>query len=116
MNEEVRAFVEAIPADRRAQFDELQALVLRLYPEADVVLWFRVPTYRVKTGWVALGYRKEGVSLYTNGPHHLAGFKVEQPGIRTGKGSINFKLGEPIPTAAVEKVIRHAMEGLKDAG
>ena len=115
MNDEVQRFVDAIPADRRAQFDELHALILRLYPEAEVVLWFHVPTYRVKTGWVALGYWKGGVSLYTNGPHNLAGFKAEQPRVKTGKGSINFKLGDPIPIEAVEKVIRHAMKGMKEA-
>jgi len=116
MDEEMGRFIDAIPADRRPQFDELQALILRLYPEAAIVLWFHVPTYRTKTGWVALGYWKNGASLYTNGPHNLAAFKTEQPGIRTGEGSINFKVGEPLPVEAVEKVIRHAMEGMKDTG
>ncbi len=115
MNEEVSRFIEAIPADRRSQFDELQATILRLYPEADLVLWFHVPTYRTKTGWVALGYWKGGMSLYTNGPHHIAAFRTAHPQFKTGKGSINFKIGESIPIEAVEKVIRHAMEGMKQA-
>ncbi len=113
MNEDVRRFIGSIPADQRAQFDELQTLILRLYPQAEVVLSYHVPTYRTKSGWVALGYRKGGVSLYTNGPHNLAEFKADQPRIKTGKGSINFVAGEPVPLASVEKVIRHAMEGLR---
>jgi len=113
MNEDVIRFIESIPTEHRTQFDELQALILRLYPQAEVVLSYHVPTYRVKSGWVALGYRKGGVSLYTNGPHNLADFKAEQPRIKTGKGSINFIAGEPLPLASVEKVIRHAMAGLR---
>jgi len=112
-NEDVTRFIESIPADRRPQFDELQALILHLYPEADVVLWYHVPTYRTKSGWVALGYWKGGASLYTNGPHNLVAFKAAHPSAKTGKASINFIAGEPIPTGAVEQVIRHAMEGMK---
>jgi len=32
------------------------------------------------------------------------------PSIKTGKGSINFKVTDVVPMAALKKVIRHAME------
>jgi len=111
VNDDVQRFIELVPIDRRPLFDMLQATILRLYPDATVTLSYRVPTYRTKSGWVALGYWKGGVSLYTNGAHNIAGFKVEQPHIRTGTGSINFRLNEALPTEAVERVIRQAMEG-----
>mgnify|MGYP001128724727 CR=1 FL=1 len=112
-NQDVQRFVDLIPTDRRPLFDMLQSTILRLYPNAVVTLWYRVPTYRSASGWVALGYWKGGISLYTNGAHNIAAFKVEQPHIKTGTGSINFKVNEPLPTESVERVIRHAMEGMK---
>ncbi|MGQ0569356.1 MAG: DUF1801 domain-containing protein [Armatimonadota bacterium] len=83
---------------------------MSLYPNAEVVMSYQVPTYRAKSGWVALGYWKDGVSLYTNGPHHIAEFKAKCPAIKTGKGSINFKVTDSVPVAALKKVIKHAIE------
>lgn len=56
---------------------------------------------------------KEGVSLYTNSPKHIAGFKTEYPAIKTGKASINFKVKDVVPEAALKRVIEHAVEHSK---
>jgi uncharacterized protein YdhG (YjbR/CyaY superfamily) len=113
MNKEVQRYVEAVEDERRPLFDKLQALILGLYPDAEVVISYSIPTYKAKSGWVALGYWKSGVSIYTNGPHHIAEFKAQYPRIKTGKGSINFKITDEVPVPALEKVISHAMEGRK---
>ena len=76
MNQEVQSFMDAVPADRKPLFDRLHALITGLYPDAEVVISNAVPTYRAKPGWVALGYWKSGVSLYTNGPHGIAGSQL----------------------------------------
>jgi uncharacterized protein YdhG (YjbR/CyaY superfamily) len=110
MNRDVRRYVDSVPTDRRPLFDELQSLILGMYPNAEVVISYQIPTYRAKSGWVGLGYWKEGVSLYTNGPHHIAEFQAKYPGIKTGKGSINLKTSDRVPLAALKKVVRHAIE------
>jgi hypothetical protein len=110
MRDDVKLFFDAVPPERRPLFDRLHALILSLYPQADIVLSYGVPTYRVKPGWVALGYRKGYVSIYTNGPHHLAEFKAKCPGVKTGMGCINLKLDEKVPLAALKQVIKHAIE------
>lgn len=113
MNKDVERFMEAIPAKVRPQFDQLHSLILRMYPDAEVVISYGVPTYKAKVGRVALGYRKDGVSLYPYGPHPLVEFKTKYPNIQTSKGSIKFKTTEKIPVAAVKKVIKLAIEPSK---
>lgn len=110
MNEGVQRYVDAIPEGSRPLFDKLHALIMALYPEAEVVISYQIPTYKAKAGWVALGRWKDGVSLYTNGPQHIAEFKARYPAMKTGKGSINFKATDVVPVAAVKTVIRHAIE------
>jgi len=112
MYKDVQSYINAVPEDRRPLFDQLQALIFELYPNVDVVISYQIPTYKAKSGWVGLGYWKKGVSLYTNGPHHIADFKARHPEIKTGKASINFKVTDPIPLDALKKVIQHAIEGL----
>jgi uncharacterized protein YdhG (YjbR/CyaY superfamily) len=110
MNEDVQHYIDQVQDERRSLFDRLQALIFSLCPDATVVMSYQVPTYRFMRGWVALGYWKKGVSLYTNGPHNIAQFKAAYPDIKTGKGSINFKVADELPVAALEQVVRHAVE------
>ena len=121
MNKDVRQYIDATPKDRTGRkladgrqakrlFDNLQALILDTYPRAEVVISYQIPTYKAKSGWVALGYWSGGVSLYTNGPQHIEEFKTKYPAVKTGKGSINFRLTDSVPVRALRKVIRHAIE------
>ena len=111
MNGEVERCMDAVQDERRPLFDKLEAQILGLCLDAQVVISYGVPTYRVRSGWVALGCWKQGVSLYTNGPHNIAEFKAEHPPIKTGKGSINFKVTDVVRVAALQKVITRAIEG-----
>jgi hypothetical protein len=111
MNEEVQRFVDAVPAETRPLFDQLRALVEEMYPGVEPALWYNLPRYKVKTGWVCLGYWKGGASLYTNSPDHIAAFKVQAPGVHTNKASINLKVGGPFPAEALRGVVRRAMGG-----
>ena len=83
---EALEYLDAVPADRKPLVERLHGLILDLFPEADVDLSYRMPTYRFGDGWVALANQKRYVSLYTCGAHHLVEFKKAYPGIKTGKG------------------------------
>ncbi|MFX1564896.1 MAG: DUF1801 domain-containing protein [Promethearchaeota archaeon] len=96
--------------ERQVLFKKLQSIIFRLYPTANIRLSYKIPTYRIKSGWIALGYWKSGVSVYTDSPDHIAHFKEAHPTVKTGKASINFKVIDEIPVDAVESVIKHAME------
>ena len=110
-DEDVQRFLNSIPVDKRPMFERLQTLVRSLYPDATLVLSYGVPTYRVKTGWVALGYWRDGVSLYTNGRHNIDEFRASHPHVKTGTGSINFRLTDEVPVESLTGVIRRAMTG-----
>lgn len=110
MNEGVQRYFDAVPEERKPLFDKLHALIMGLYPNAEVVMWYRMPTYRAKSGWVAMANQKHWVSLYTNSALHIAEFKAKYPAIRTGKACINFRDTDPVPLAAPKKVVGHAIE------
>lgn len=107
---ETLEYLEAVPADRKPLVERLHGLILDLFPEVDVDLSYRMPTYRFGEGWVALANQKRYVSLYTCGAHHLVEFKKAYPEIKTGKGCINFNPRDDFDDAIVREVIRHAIE------
>ena len=111
MNEEVQRFVDAVTDDRRQLFERLHSLILSLYPEAEVVLSYGIPTYKAKAGRVGLGLWKGGVTLHTFGARHLVQeFSARYPAFKTTTAGINFKVSDPIPVAALKKVIKQAIE------
>jgi uncharacterized protein YdhG (YjbR/CyaY superfamily) len=109
-NQEPDDYFDAVPPRRKALVEQLHGLILSLYPEARVDLSYRMPTYRVGDGWVAVANQQHDVSLYTFGAQHLADFRAAHPEIRTGKGCITLAPDAELPVAAVTQVIRHAIE------
>jgi uncharacterized protein YdhG (YjbR/CyaY superfamily) len=111
----VTAYFDNVPAERKSMVETIHQLILELYPDAVVDMKYKMPTYQVGSGWVALANQKHYVSLYTCGAHHLAAFKQQHPKIKTGKGCINFKPSAPLPLQDLQSVIRHAIDHPKIA-
>jgi len=47
MDEAVRTYIDGIDPANRPLFDRLHGLILSAYPDADLVLSYRMPTYKV---------------------------------------------------------------------
>jgi uncharacterized protein YdhG (YjbR/CyaY superfamily) len=110
VNADVKRYLAAVPDNRKPLVERLHGLIVGLYPEAAIDMSYRIPTYKVGQGWVALANQKRYVSLYTCGAHHLAEFKKKYPRIKTGTGCINFRLADEFTDTAIEQVIEHAIE------
>jgi len=110
MGEEVEHYILSCAPARRARLEQIHSMIVDLYPEAEVDMAYRMPTYRVGNGWVAVASQKHYISVYTCRHHHIEGFKAKHPSIRIGKGCINFRDRDDIPFADLEQVVVHAIE------
>ena len=110
MNKDVESYLMAVPEDRKEIVSVLHSLIMGLYPEAEVDMRYKMPTYHYEEGWVAIANQKNYVSLYTCGYNHISKFKEKHPEIKTGKGCINIQAKDPLPIADLEGVVKHAIE------
>ncbi len=110
MQQDVQSYFDAIPESRRERFMTIHDLIVRLYPQAAIDMSYRMPTYRVGDGWVALANQKHYISLYTCGESHLQSYKLKHPTQKTGKGCINFRARDELHYEDLAAVIRHAIE------
>jgi uncharacterized protein YdhG (YjbR/CyaY superfamily) len=110
MDETVQTYLDAIPPEQKPLFERLQSLILQLYPDAEIVISYQIPTYKAKAGRVSLGLWKNGVSLYTTDPQYIKGFTSQHPTIKAGKASLNFKLTDELPEKDLREVIKQAIE------
>jgi hypothetical protein len=91
VDQSVRDYIDAIPAGHRPLFDRLHRLILAAYPEADVVLSYRMPTYRVGSHRLHVGAWKHGVSIYGWPQGSEASLTARHPGLRTSAGTIRLR-------------------------
>ena len=81
MNPQVKHYTDTVPEDRKLLANMLHALIMKEYPDAQVDMSYKMPTYKSKHGWIAWANQKHYVSLYTCAPQHIAEFKQSYPRI-----------------------------------
>jgi len=113
MQQAINKYIASIPDNRYERFMSLHNLIVQLYPEAAIDMSYKMPTYRVGDGWVALANQKNYISLYTCGVSHLEPYKQKHPQQKTGKGCINFRDRDEIHLDDLTTVITHAFESPK---
>ena len=91
MDEAVRGYIDAIPAEHRPLFDRVHRLILAAHPDATVVLSYKIPTYRVGRRRLYVGVWKHGVSIYGWPQGRDADFTSRHPELRTSKGTIQLR-------------------------
>lgn len=111
MHDHIQRYINSGSTEQQALIGRLEGLILELFPDARQTIYYGLPTYKSGKGQVSVGFWKEGVTLYTTNPEHIAAFKAANPKIRTNKASINFKIADPLPIEEVEGVVRRAMGG-----
>ena len=91
MDEAVRDYIDTIPAGYRPLFDRLHRLILDVHPDAQVVMSYQMPTYKVGRRRLHVAAWKHGVSLYGWPKDAAAGFLSRHAGLRTSKGTIQLR-------------------------
>ena len=91
MDQAVQEYIDAIAPEFRPLFDRLHGLALRARPEAEVLLSYGMPCYRVGRRRLFLGVWQHGVSLYGWSRSGDAGFTDRHPGLTSGRGTIRLR-------------------------
>jgi uncharacterized protein YdhG (YjbR/CyaY superfamily) len=90
VDEAVRGYIDGIDPERRALFERVHRLILAAYPDAAVVLSYRIPTYKVGRRRLHVGAWRHGVSIYGWGDRD-DGFTARHPELKTGPGTIRLR-------------------------
>ncbi len=93
MNDAVQAYVDAISAEHRPLFDRVHRLILEAKPEAEVLISYQMPTYKVGPCRFYLAVWKHGVSFYGWGEGRDGGFAAHHPELTSHRGTIKLSPG-----------------------
>ena len=106
----IEDYLAALPLHRRQRIVTLIDVVRRVCPGAEESLKYRLPTFSSADGWISVASQKHYISLYTCSAEHIEPFKKKHPGIKTGKGCINFKDSDRLFEEDLEPLVRSALK------
>ena len=103
-------YLAELPGHRRQRIGRLLELIRNIAPQAGESLKYKMPTFVLGDGWIAVGNQKHYISLYTCSAEHIAPFSEKHPKQKTGKGCINFKDSNELFEKDLERVVRSALK------
>ena len=106
----VDEYLSALPADQRAALETLRAQLRALLPGATEVISYRLPTFRYRDRMiVSYGATGSHCGLYVLSNTLLEPFRERLRGFQTGKGTVRFAPGHPVPSDIVAALVRAKM-------
>jgi uncharacterized protein YdhG (YjbR/CyaY superfamily) len=103
----VDAYIAAHGPAARAVLETVRAALRRALPDAQELISYKIPAYRVG-GRIAIWFAAwpDHYSLYPVSDAAAAALGEDVSRHRSGKGTLRFRLDEPVPEALIERVAR----------
>jgi uncharacterized protein YdhG (YjbR/CyaY superfamily) len=99
-------YLKPLSTEKRAAFERLRKAIRAAAPEADEIISYGVPAFRLNGRWlVAFGAAAGHCSFYP-GALPVRAFKKELEAYDTSKGTIRFEPRRPLPIALVRKIVK----------
>jgi hypothetical protein len=112
VDSEARAYIDAIGAADRPLFDRLARLVQATHPEAELVMSYRMPTFKVGRRRLFVGAWRHGLSIYGWARTANLVFAERHPDLITGRGTIRLRAADAarLRDAELLELVRAALD------
>lgn len=107
-DDRVRAYLEALPPERRSALETLRALVREVVPGAEETFKYRMPTYELDGMVCAFASQKRYMSLYVE-PEIVSGHMEALTRLNVGKSCIRFRHLEDLPLDTIKEMLREVV-------
>lgn len=98
-------YIAGCPPDTRGVLEEMRSLIRAAAPEASETISYAIPTFDFHgTHLVHFAGFAKHVGFYPT-PTAAEAFAGELAAYKTGKGSVQFPLGEPLPADLIRRMV-----------
>ena len=104
--ETVAGYLAVVPKDARAALAKLRKTIRAAAPKATEVISYQIPAYKHHGLLVGFAALKDHCTFHVMSPQVMRAYAAELKGYKTGKGSIRFPAGKPLPAALVKKLVQ----------
>jgi uncharacterized protein YdhG (YjbR/CyaY superfamily) len=103
-------YIAEFPSATQEALQELRALIRAAAPGATETISYAIPTFDLGGRHLVhfAGYAKH-IGFYPV-PSGMEAFKEELQPYRSGKGSAQFPIGQPLPTDLIRRIVEYRVE------
>ncbi len=98
-------YIALWPADVQAKLQSLRATIQKAAPKAEETISYQMPTYTLFGNLVHFAAYKNHIGFYPV-PTGMKAFEKELSKYKSGKGSAQFPIDQPLPLALVTKIVK----------
>ena len=103
----VDEYIDAQPKAVRNVLERVRSAVRKAVPQAQEVISYKIPAYKLDGGRVLyFAAWKRHYSLYPASGRVVAALKDELAPYEVTKGTIRFRLSEPVPVKLIERIAK----------
>tara|TARA_R110000868_G_scaffold44708_2_gene149026 strand:+ start:2403 stop:2771 length:369 start_codon:yes stop_codon:yes gene_type:complete len=109
----VDEYIALFPESTQEILKEIRATIKRIVPEVEEHISYKMPAFKYNGILVYFAAYQHHIGFYALPTAHAA-FQEDLRGYKTGKGSVQFPLNEPLPITLIEKIVKFRVaENLK---
>ncbi len=97
-------YIAEFPPETQKVLEELRALIRAAAPDATETISYAIPTFDLNGHLVHFAGYERHIGFYPTGSG-VAAFKEELQPYKSGKGSVRFPLGRPLPTGLIRRIV-----------
>lgn len=101
----VDAYIASFPPPVRKSLSAMRKTIKAAAPKAEEMISYGMPSYKYLGVLVYFAGYKNHIGFYATPTGHSA-FKKELSKYKTGKGSVQFPLTEPLPLDLVKRIVQ----------
>lgn len=111
--EVIDTYIAKFSPEIQEKLNEIRQILREELPEADEVINYGIPTYKIKgQNVVHFGGFKKHVGFYP-APSGILKFQQELSGYKGAKGSVQFPHNEPLPTELIRRITQFRLEEIQ---
>jgi uncharacterized protein YdhG (YjbR/CyaY superfamily) len=102
-------YIATFPPEVQQKLEEMRAIIKAAAPGATEKISYQVPTFYLKGNVVSFGAYKTHIGFYP-APHGIDAFEDELAPYKSGKGTAQFPLDQPLPVNLITRIVQFRVE------
>ena len=105
-------YIVGFPSDTQKVMQQIRAVIKNVVPEAEETISYAIPTFTLNGKYLVYfaGFKKH-IGFYP-APVGMEEFKDQLSGFKTGKGSVQFPLNNPMPLDLIKSIVKFRKNSL----
>lgn len=106
---DIDEYIASFPENIQKLLEQIRSIIQKAAPEAIETISYAMPTFKLNGILVHFAAFQNHIGFYAL-PSGNEAFQKELSAYKTGKGSIQFPLNEPLPEALITEIVKFRVQ------